>query len=43
MVSKAENSLEELRKMRNEIHFTQEEIKDMLKESKKAWGDKGRN
>ena len=37
MMPKVKNPLEELRKMRSEIRFTQKDIKEMIKESKKAW------
>jgi len=37
MMPKVKNPLEELRKMRSEIRFSQKDIKEMIKESKKAW------
>jgi len=37
LMPKAKNPLEELRKMRKEISFAQGEVKEMIKESKKAW------
>ncbi|MBS3099278.1 AbrB/MazE/SpoVT family DNA-binding domain-containing protein [Candidatus Pacearchaeota archaeon] len=37
MRPKTKNPLEELAKLRKEIHFTPKEIKEMIKESKKEW------
>lgn len=41
MMPKVKNPIEELRKMRSEIRFTQKEIKEMVRESKKAWSKFG--
>lgn len=38
MLPKPEEPLEELRELRSEISFDEEEIAEMVRESKRAWG-----
>ena len=36
---KPKDALEGLRQLRKHIWFTEQELKEMIRESKKAWGD----
>lgn len=37
MMPKTEDPIKKLKELRNKIHFTQKEIEEMIKESKKTW------